>query len=126
MHVENVFRALVAIASPMDKYFLCEETDRICNLHSGIICETGSHWPLIRQLSKVPLKGLRCNAGFAKKRRPPSVLHFVSPSCPRHHLPAVYEIPRRKECQDRSVDSGQREVGDVLETRLQIRSQRAA
>jgi len=27
---------------------------------------------------------------------------------------------------DRSVDSGQREVGDVLETRLQIRSQRAA
>jgi len=56
MHVENVFRALVAIASPMDKYFLCEETDRICNLHSGIICETGSHWPLIRQLSKVPLK----------------------------------------------------------------------
>jgi hypothetical protein len=29
MHVENVFRALIAIASPMDKYFLCEETDRI-------------------------------------------------------------------------------------------------
>jgi hypothetical protein len=35
MHVENVFRALVAIASPMDKHFLCEETDRICNLHAG-------------------------------------------------------------------------------------------
>jgi hypothetical protein len=39
MHVKDVFRALVAIASPMDKYFLCEETGRICNLHSGVICE---------------------------------------------------------------------------------------
>jgi len=39
MHVENVFRALVAIASPMDKYFLCEETDRICNPDSGFIWE---------------------------------------------------------------------------------------
>lgn len=44
MHVDNVFRALVAIASPMDKYFLCKETDRICNpirLSISPICSSG-------------------------------------------------------------------------------------
>jgi len=54
MHVENVFRALIAIPSAVNEYLLHKETDGICDLDSCVVCE----WEAVaRRQSTAPGSG---------------------------------------------------------------------
>jgi len=54
VHVKNVFGALISAPPPVNQYLLCQETDGICDLHSGFVCERET---IVRRQSKVPRRG---------------------------------------------------------------------